>query len=255
MVTADADGQHAPADILRVARRLMEHPDALVLGAREFPAHIPLRSRFGNVLTRLVFLVFTGKLLRDTQTGLRGWPAAQCRDSLRVPIQGYDFGLEDPACGGRGGAIEEVGIETIYLDGNRASHFNPLRDSFRIYFVFLRYCRRLRPTGCRRGHAGLQRRLRPLRRSRPQSGGGTDRRDVRGVPRSALGSVPQRRRAVDHLCPVRRAGGGFRLGQFGLIELLRDQAHLPVLGAKLLAEGLLFLGNFAIQRQFVFTKR
>ena len=32
----------------------------------------------------------------------------------------------------------EVPIETIYIDGNRASHFNPVSDSMRIYFVLMR---------------------------------------------------------------------------------------------------------------------
>ena len=35
--------------------------------------------------------------------------------------------------------ICETGIQTVYLDGNRSSHFNPLWDSFRIYFVLLRF--------------------------------------------------------------------------------------------------------------------
>ena len=32
----------------------------------------------------------------------------------------------------------EVPISTVYLDGNRSSHFEPLRDSMRIYRVLLR---------------------------------------------------------------------------------------------------------------------
>ena len=35
---------------------------------------------------------------------------------------------------------KEISIETVYLDGNRASHFNPVTDSLRIYFVFFRFC-------------------------------------------------------------------------------------------------------------------
>ena len=253
VVTADADGQHAAADILKVARRLAERPQALVMGAREFPSHIPLRSRFGNILTRFVFLIFTGKLLRDTQTGLRGWPAAQCRDSLRVPIQGYDFELES-LVRGRDGAIEEVGIETIYLDGNRTSHFNALRDSFRIYFVFLRYC------GSALLAAGIDTLVFGFVYARfgdlavSQAAG-------RAVAMCAafflLRSVVFRSDVAPWITFSRYAGLVAFSGwlSFALIELLRDQAHLPVIGAKLMAEGLLFLGNFAIQRQFIFTKR
>ena len=35
--------------------------------------------------------------------------------------------------------ILEQPIRTIYLDGNASSHFNPLLDSMRIYFVLLRF--------------------------------------------------------------------------------------------------------------------
>ncbi|HXB61814.1 MAG TPA: hypothetical protein VNU94_03035, partial [Acidobacteriaceae bacterium] len=33
----------------------------------------------------------------------------------------------------------EVPIETIYKDGNRSSHFDPVRDSLRIYLILLRF--------------------------------------------------------------------------------------------------------------------
>ena len=32
-----------------------------------------------------------------------------------------------------------VPIATVYIDGNRSSHFDPIRDSMRIYFVLLRF--------------------------------------------------------------------------------------------------------------------
>jgi putative flippase GtrA len=253
VVTADADGQHAAADILKVARRLAEKPRALVLGAREFPAHVPLRSRFGNILTRFVFLIFTGKMLRDTQTGLRGWPSEQCRESLRVPIQGYDFELET-LVRSRGGEIEEVGIETIYLDGNRASHFNPLRDSVRIYFVFLRYC------GSALMAAAVDTLVFSLVYARgadlavSQAAGRTVAMCVAFV---VLRSVVFRSDTAPWITFARYIALVAFSGwvSFGLIEVMRDQANMPVLAAKMLAEGLLFLGNFAIQRQFIFTQR
>jgi hypothetical protein len=38
-----------------------------------------------------------------------------------------------------GHAPIETLISTIYIDNNRSSHFNPVRDSMRIYFVLLRF--------------------------------------------------------------------------------------------------------------------
>src|SRR5580704_18628592 len=42
VVTADADGQHHPDDIERVAESMVLHPDSLVLGCRTFHTDVPL---------------------------------------------------------------------------------------------------------------------------------------------------------------------------------------------------------------------
>ena len=81
-----------------------------------------------------------GQRISDTQTGLRGIPLAMIPRLLVIPHHGYEFELEMLlVCKYEGIRIRETGIQTIYLDGNRSSHFNPLLDSFRIYFVLLRF--------------------------------------------------------------------------------------------------------------------
>ena len=140
IVTADADGQHHPEDIVRVAASLREHPGALVLGSRTFDAGVPLRSRFGNILTRKLMQTLIGGKLQDTQTGLRGIPTALAARLLRVDARGYEFELEMLIAARQAGvALVEVPIRTIYQPGNRSSHFNPLTDSMKIYFVLLRF--------------------------------------------------------------------------------------------------------------------
>ena len=139
VVTADADGQHLAADIRRFADRLEHGPLALVLGSRRFEGRVPLRSRIGNVLTRGVFRVLIGKSVTDTQTGLRGIPRSFLSELVVVEAGRYEFELEMLVrATERHLPIEELTIETVY--GSFAkSHFNPLRDSLRIYFVFLRF--------------------------------------------------------------------------------------------------------------------
>jgi putative flippase GtrA len=140
IVTADADGQHHPEDIERVAASLREHPEALVLGSRTFDAEVPLRSRFGNILTRKLMQALIGTKLQDTQTGLRGVPAGLAAHLLRVDARGYEFELEMLIAARQlGVTLVEVPIRTIYEPGNRSSHFNPLTDSMKIYFVLLRF--------------------------------------------------------------------------------------------------------------------
>ncbi len=140
LVTADADGQHAVEDILAVGRALVAAPDRLVLGVRRFGADVPWRSRFGNTATRFFMRVIGGCDVTDTQTGLRGIPRALFPTLLRRRSTGYEFELDMLLTSRRQGiALQEVPIRTIYVDGNRGSHFNPILDSMRIYFVLLRF--------------------------------------------------------------------------------------------------------------------
>jgi len=140
VVTADADGQHSPRDILRVAERLAASPRALVLGARRFDGGTPLRNRLGNQLSRLAVGLVLGRWLKDTQTGLRGIPR-RLFDRLRaIAASGYEFELDMLTAAKHAGCeFVETPIQTIYLGGNRTSHFNPLLDSMRVYFVLLRF--------------------------------------------------------------------------------------------------------------------
>ena len=140
LVTADADGQHMQADIVRVARALLEADGKLVLGSRRFTADAPLRSRFGNGLTRHIFAFVTGAKLTDTQTGLRAFPRNLLPELLVLDGERYEYEmtvLAHVCC--LGNKPLEVPIETVYIDGNRASHFNPVWDSMRIYFVLMRF--------------------------------------------------------------------------------------------------------------------
>jgi glycosyltransferase involved in cell wall biosynthesis len=143
IVTADADGQHAPGDIVNVVKAATQHPELLYLGTRQFDDSVPSRSRIGNVITRSVTRFLTGLTISDTQTGLRALPRSLCLEALRIPLNGYDFEMECLVTFQRTSAnpkgIREIPIRTLYVDGNRGSHFNPLIDSMRIYFVFLRY--------------------------------------------------------------------------------------------------------------------
>lgn len=140
LVTADGDGQHTPADIVRVAQVLLTCGESIVLGTRTFAAGVPLRSRFGNDLTRHIFAFVTGARLADTQTGLRGFPRRLLPQLMVLDGERYEYEMTVLAHLCRmGDKPVEVPIETVYLDGNRTSHFDPIRDSMRIYFVLVRF--------------------------------------------------------------------------------------------------------------------
>ncbi|MDR0396159.1 MAG: bifunctional glycosyltransferase family 2/GtrA family protein [Oscillospiraceae bacterium] len=140
VVTADADGQHTAGDILKVAALLERRPGALALGVRAFAGKAPLKSLVGNGITRLAFTWITGVRCRDTQTGLRGLPASSLPDMMRLPGERYEYEmnmllqLKEMKL-----ELAEEPIETVYIDGNKGSHFNALRDAARIMAALMRF--------------------------------------------------------------------------------------------------------------------
>jgi glycosyltransferase involved in cell wall biosynthesis len=146
VVTADADGQHAPEDVVKIARAFAARPDAVLLGVRTFGASVPLRSRFGNILTHYLVAWLAGLRVADTQTGLRGWPRRGCERNVRNPADGFEYNLSTLlAAAAAGDPIVEMPIRTIYEPGNPSSHFRPLHDSIRIYCVLFAHALRRRP--------------------------------------------------------------------------------------------------------------
>ncbi|MCR5826548.1 MAG: bifunctional glycosyltransferase family 2/GtrA family protein [Oscillospiraceae bacterium] len=140
VVTVDADGQHRLGDVLRVVTEASAHTDSLVLGSRGFQGDVPLRSRLGNAVTRLVYRLCSGARVYDTQTGLRAFSDALVPELLAVEGARYEYEMNVLMdCARRKRPIREVRIETVYLDGNASSHFDALRDSWRIYRSILRF--------------------------------------------------------------------------------------------------------------------
>lgn len=148
LITADADGQHTYPDIQKVIEKSIECPGALVLGSREFDGDVPFRSKFGNSLTRLVFSVATGVRVRDTQTGLRGFDREGMKAFLDVPGERYEYEINVLLVAARSKTpIHEVTIKTVYINDNESSHFNPVKDSMKIYSCIFRFAFSKRTAG------------------------------------------------------------------------------------------------------------
>ena len=134
VITADADGQHRPADIAWVSNTLDCNPGSLVLETRDFSgANVPKRSRFGNRLTSKVFKAMTGVACEDTQTGLRGIPQELIPLALSTEGTRYEYELNFLEAAAALVPFTTVPIETVYEDNNSGSHFRPVRDSLRVY--------------------------------------------------------------------------------------------------------------------------
>lgn len=146
VVFADGDGQHRPEDVKKVAMCTLG-TERIALGVRDFSVGgIPLRSRFGNVLTSFLVRKMFGFPIFDTQTGLRAIPVRLFDAMLKTDGERYEYEMRlFGMLRAHGESLEQVPIETIYIENNRASHFRPIRDSLRVYHglfggVFLKFC-------------------------------------------------------------------------------------------------------------------
>ena len=140
IATMDSDGQHTVDALEHCIQRFDQEPDKLVLGVRKFTEDIPLRSSFGNILTSRLVKLLTHQNISDTQTGLRIIPVDYVKESLKFPGERFEFEF-DMLLEAHKFNVEviEQPIPTIYLDGNKSSHFRVIRDSIAIYSRFLKF--------------------------------------------------------------------------------------------------------------------
>lgn len=138
VVTADSDGQHSPEDIKRVMTTLYNNPKNLILGSRDFNGdQVPVKSSLGNKITSKVCKLAWGVTISDTQTGLRGIPLDFMKELLEVPGERFEFETRMLLSSKGKWPILEIPIETIYdSKEDHSSHFDPVKDSFRIYKIF-----------------------------------------------------------------------------------------------------------------------
>ena len=140
VVNADADGQHTITDIIRVAQIAEVNRSSLVLGSRRMEGKVPFKSRFGNTITRFVYRLSTKASVYDTQTGLRAYSDKLIDKLIEIKGSRYEYEmnmlLELPR---EGYEIKEVWIDTVYINNNEASHFDPVKDSAKIYKEIIKF--------------------------------------------------------------------------------------------------------------------
>lgn len=260
VVCADSDGQHRVEDILRVARQVQENsgdprgPATMVLGSRSFTGTVPARSRLGNTATRLLFTLATGERIPDTQTGLRGYPAAMIPWLRSVRGDRYEYELNLLLEARRAGcSIQAVQIATVYLDHNSGSHFRPFTDSIRIYAPLLKFLASSFTAFLVDTVVFLlltvivDSLLLAVLAARAVS--------------SAVNFLVNRHVVFEHGRDRPATATGLRYfslvavllaANFGLIWTL-ETAAVPALPAKILAEATLLAASFAVQQRFLFT--
>lgn len=141
IVAVDGDGQHLPKDVLAVAKAMEKEPEKLWLGVRDFSLpQVPPRSKMGNKMTRALLRFTCGVNVTDTQTGLRAISRELLPLMISIEGERYEYETQQLLDAKRNNVpIGEVVIETVYIDENQTSHYNPFKDSMRILKIIFKY--------------------------------------------------------------------------------------------------------------------
>ena len=146
IITADSDGQHTAADVIKLNCRLDSAQEStLFLGSRNFDLDIvPQKSKKGNKITSRVFKLLYGKHIGDTQTGLRAISRGYVDEYAHLDGDRFEYEMNMLiyATRHKHNIVEEP-IETVYINNNSETHFRPIVDSYKIYKLifggFLRF--------------------------------------------------------------------------------------------------------------------
>lgn len=132
VVTVDADGQHPPAEAVRMAMHEAS-PNAVVLGVRSLvTAGAPRANQISNGISNYFLSRFTGRELQDTQCGLRRYPVSATLD-LAPRSDGYAFEAEIILLAVSAGLdVVQIPIEVIYGSDVPTTHFHVARDPAKI---------------------------------------------------------------------------------------------------------------------------
>ena len=140
-ITVDGDYQHLPKDVKKIAEKIEEHNDKIILGERSFKdTKVPIKSRIGNSFSTMFFKLQNGVYIKDTQTGLRGIPVKFKDFAMQVEGNRYEYEMNflREAVANKI-EFEMIDIETVYDDNNVGTHFRPLKDAYLIYKEPIRF--------------------------------------------------------------------------------------------------------------------
>lgn len=142
IITVDADGQHQIDDINNVYQRFKKEKNSLILGSRDFvQKNIPFRSKIGNKIISNKIKKKTKVKIKDTQTGLRAIPIQYLKEMLKVEGEGFEYETNMILYAiYKKINIVEVPIKSVYINKNKSSKFNVLKDSIKIYKTINKNC-------------------------------------------------------------------------------------------------------------------
>ena len=113
ILTFDADGQHDIDDIAKVIKPLQEGRADACIGARPLK-DMPISKSFANFVMNFLTLIFYGKKVKDSQSGLRAF-TSDAAGQIDIVSSGYAVSSEFiKEISDNNLRLEEVEITTIY---------------------------------------------------------------------------------------------------------------------------------------------
>jgi glycosyltransferase involved in cell wall biosynthesis len=132
VVTIDADMQHNPDEIPKVAKPVLEGEADIVIGSRKMDGNAPKSRIFGNRLLDEITSAKAGKEIRDTQSGFRAY-SKRAMDMLSFKARGMAIESQTLIDASRLGLrITSVAVSTTYYGVKRkrnpVSQFSSVLD-------------------------------------------------------------------------------------------------------------------------------
>lgn len=137
IITLDADGQRAPADLPLFVAATKQYPCAgMIIGKRLMrPGTMPLARIASNKLTSSTLSLLTGKRILDSQCGFRAYSRNLL---LAAPCRFDRFEMESEiimrACN-MGFSVNFIDVQTLYLSSQ--SHISHVADTLRWLWAVL----------------------------------------------------------------------------------------------------------------------
>lgn len=132
----DADGQHDPADIPKLLKKLEQGYD-MVVGARKPSMHASLLRRFGNALYNRFASLMTGHKIEDLTSGFRVVKAEAFRKFLYLLPNGFSYPTTSTMAFFRSGfPVAYIPINCGKREGQ--SHIRLVKDGMRFFIIILR---------------------------------------------------------------------------------------------------------------------
>lgn len=138
LILMDADGQHNPADVPQLLRKLEEGND-LVVGARSASSQASLWRLMGNSLYNWLASWVVGHRVIDLTSGFRAVRTERFREFLHLMPNGFSYPTTSTMAFFRAGySVAFLPIEAQERPDHSRSHIRLLRDGARFLLIIFR---------------------------------------------------------------------------------------------------------------------